>query len=40
MVKLKINNTEIEVAEGTTILEASKLVGMPVPSLWKLAVQM
>lgn len=33
MVKLKINNTEIEVAEGTTILEASKLVGMPVPSL-------
>jgi NADP-reducing hydrogenase subunit HndD len=33
MVKLKINNTEIEVAEGTTILEATKSVGMSVPSL-------
>ncbi|WP_024622238.1 NADH-dependent [FeFe] hydrogenase, group A6 [Metaclostridioides mangenotii] len=33
MVKLKINNTEIEVAEGTTILEATKSAGMSIPSL-------
>ncbi len=33
MVTLKINNEEIKVPEGTTILEATKLIGMPVPTL-------
>lgn len=33
MVNLKINDKEIKVNEGTTILEAAKLVGISVPSL-------
>ena len=33
MVKLKINNKEIQVNEGTTILEAASMAGSPVPSL-------
>ena len=33
MVNITINNKEIQVEEGTTILEATKLIGMPVPTL-------
>lgn len=33
MVKLKINNNVIEVNDGTTILEAAALAGIPIPNL-------
>ena len=33
MVKLTIDNRTVEVPEGTTILEAAKTVGIPVPTL-------
>ncbi len=33
MVKLKINDKEIQVKEGTTILEAASMAGSPVPEL-------
>ncbi|MCD8367151.1 MAG: [FeFe] hydrogenase, group A [Clostridiales bacterium] len=33
MVSLKINNRSIEVPEGTTILDATRLAGCPVPTL-------
>ena len=33
MVNITINGTAIQVPEGTTILEASKIIGMPVPTL-------
>lgn len=33
MVNLKIDNITVEVNEGTTILEAAKLAGIPIPSL-------
>ena len=37
MVRLTINGKALEVAENTTIMEAAKLAGSPVPSLcyWK-----
>ena len=33
MVKITVNGVKLEVEEGTTILEATKLIGMPVPSI-------
>lgn len=33
MVNLKIDNIQVEVKEGTTILEAAALAGIPIPSL-------
>lgn len=33
MIKLKIDNNEIEVAEGTTILEAAKALGVEIPTM-------
>lgn len=33
MVKLKINNKEVEVAEGTLILDAAKKIGINIPTL-------
>lgn len=33
MVKLKINNIEVEVEKGTTVLEAAKLVNVHIPTL-------
>ena len=33
MVKLKIDNIEVEVEEGTTILEAARQVGIDIPTL-------
>lgn len=33
MVNLTINGIAVEVAEGTTILEATRIIGMPVPTL-------
>ena len=33
MVNLKINNIELSVAEGTTILEAAKQAGINIPTL-------
>lgn len=35
MVKLKINNTEIEVAEGTSVLEAARQAHINIPTLCK-----
>ena len=37
MVKLTVNGVALEVPENTTLLEAAKLAGTPVPSLcyWK-----
>ena len=33
MITLKINNTQVEVPEGTTILEAAKKIGVEIPTL-------
>ena len=33
MVNITVNGVKLEVEEGTTILEATKLIGMPVPSI-------
>ncbi|MBN1925250.1 MAG: (2Fe-2S)-binding protein [Prolixibacteraceae bacterium] len=33
MIKLKINNTEVEVPEGTTILQAANQLGIEIPTL-------
>lgn len=33
MIKLKINNEEIEVEEGTMILEAAQKLGYKIPTL-------
>jgi len=33
MLKLKINNTQIEVPEGTTVMEAAKMAGFEIPSM-------
>jgi len=33
MVKLYINNVEVQVEEGTTILEAAQFLGFPIPTL-------
>ena len=44
MVRLTINGKALEVAENTTIMEAAKLAGSPVPSLcfillWKMHIR-
>jgi NADH dehydrogenase/NADH:ubiquinone oxidoreductase subunit G len=33
MIKLKINSLEVQVEKGTTILEAAKFLGFPIPTL-------
>ncbi len=33
MIKLKINGLDVEVEEGTTILEAARFIGFPIPTL-------
>ncbi|HOJ42650.1 MAG TPA: 2Fe-2S iron-sulfur cluster-binding protein [Syntrophorhabdaceae bacterium] len=33
MIKATINNIEVEVKEGTTILEAAKMAGFTIPTL-------
>jgi NADH dehydrogenase/NADH:ubiquinone oxidoreductase subunit G len=33
MVKLYINNLDVQVEEGTTILEAAQFLGFPIPTL-------
>lgn len=33
MIKLKINGLDVEVEKGTTILEAARFIGFPIPTL-------